>query len=489
MKFMSDTSLSELVTKIKNGFLRVQEISTDTGESNADLDTYKTTGIYIITGDGADEPPGDNKRGYLIVLKDSHFALAQFWIESYVDSFYLDFPIYCRQCRISTWSEWTQYPSLSYLEFLENSLISAINNKIQDSATATTSTWSSDKINTQLGNKLDTSDFTLSNITGTLPITKGGTGATTRSDAFKNLSFENYTCTTFSSDNSYYTDLDDLKSAGNYYVKADDNTHSIMQNFSVVNGWLTVLPSASTQVKQILYRYGSVAGNNDHQIYVRTYFSTGWTEWARVYTTKDIIPIANGGTGTGTTPSMLVDLNSTTADNPYNSSSRPGVTGTLPISKGGTGSTSTPSMIVDLGSTSAASPYGSSPHPGVTGTLPIANGGTGAATVSAALENLGISTANSGNSGSVKIGNILVQWGKVSITNTDTSTVASHTITFDSGLQYSSAPRVFVTPLTSAPDKVRVTAIPTSSGITFYLLRTSNVSNTSVDWVAVGVSA
>lgn len=43
--------------------------------------------------------------------------------------------------------------------------------------------------------------------------------------------------------------------------------------------------------------------------------------------------------------------------------------------------------------------------------------------------------------------------------------------------------------MASTPDKARVTAIPTSGGITFYLLRTSNVSNTSVDWVAVGVSA
>lgn len=183
MKFMSDTSLSELVTKIKNGFLPVKEISTDTGESSADLDTYQTTGIYIITGDGADDPPGDNKRGYLIVLRDSGFALAQFWIERYVDSFYLDFPVYCRQRKISTWSDWMQYPSLSNIAYLERS----ISNIIKDSATAATSTWSSNKINTQLGNKLDTSDFTLSKITGTLPIANGGTGATTVQAALTNL--------------------------------------------------------------------------------------------------------------------------------------------------------------------------------------------------------------------------------------------------------------------------------------------------------------
>ena len=409
MKFMSDTSLSELVTKIKNGFLPVKEISTDTGESSADLDTYQTTGIYIITGDGADDPPGDNKRGYLIVLKDSIFALAQFWIERYVDSFYLDFPVYCRQCKVRTWSDWTQYPSWSYVEFLDSDLRSTINNKIQDSTTATTSTWSSNKINTQLGNKLDASDFTLSNITGTLPITKGGTGATTRSDAYKNLSFEVHTCTTLSQDNTYYTDADSLTEAGNYYLQRPNGGTApvISVSENPVNGWLMVIPGSGTQVKQLFYRFGSATTH--YHIFVRTKLNTGWSAWERLFTTRDVIPIANGGTG--------------------------------------------------------------------------------AAIASAALENLGISTANSGNSGSVKIGNILVQWGKVSITNTDTSTVASHTITFDSGLQYSSAPRVFVTPSTSTPDKVRVTAIPTSSGITFYLLRTSNVSNTSVDWVAVGVSA
>ena len=81
MKFMSDTSLSELVTKIKNGFLRVQEISTDTGESSADLDAYQTTGIYIITGDGADDAPGNSRYGYLVVFKFSSSVLAQFWVE------------------------------------------------------------------------------------------------------------------------------------------------------------------------------------------------------------------------------------------------------------------------------------------------------------------------------------------------------------------------------------------------------------------------
>lgn len=409
MKFMSDTSLSELVTKIKNGFLRVQEISTDTGESNADLDTYQTTGIYIITGDGADEPPGDNKRGYLIVLKDSHFALAQFWIESYVDSFYWDFPIYCRQRKISTWSDWMQYPSWSYVEFLDSDLRSTINNKIQDSTTATTSTWSSDKINTQLGNKLDTSDFTLSNITGTLPITKGGTGATTRSDAYKNLSFEVHTCTTLSQDNTYYTDADSLTEVGNYYLQRPSGGTApvISVSENPVNGWLMVIPGSGTQVKQLFYRFGSAATH--YHIFVRTKFNTGWSAWERLFTTKDVIPIANGGTG--------------------------------------------------------------------------------ATTVGDVLTNLGITTANSGNTGSLKIGNILVQWGRLNVATVPDSESSYQKITFDSSLQYSSTPRVFVNSLTNLPNQVKATATANTRGITLYIYSTEARSNVGFDWVTIGVTA
>lgn len=405
MKFMSDTSLSELVTKIKNGFLPVKEISTDTGESSADLDTYQTTGIYIITGDGADDPPGDNKRGYLIVLRDSGFALAQFWIERYVDSFYLDFPVYCRQRKISTWSDWMQYPSLSNIAYLERS----ISNIIKDSTTATTSTWSSNKINTQLGNKLDTSDFTLSKITGTLPIANGGTGATTRSDAYKNLSFEVHTCTTLSQDNTYYTDADSLTEAGNYYLQRPSGGTApvISVSENPVNGWLMVIPGSGTQVKQLFYRFGSAATH--YHIFVRTKLNTGWSAWERLFTTKDVIPIANGGTG--------------------------------------------------------------------------------ATTVGDVLTNLGITTANSGDTGSLKIGNILVQWGRLNVATVPDSESSYQKITFDSSLQYSSTPRVFVNSLTTLPNQVKATATANTKGITLYIYSTEARSNVGFDWVTIGVTA
>lgn len=63
--------------------------------------------------------------------------------------------------------------------------------------------------------------------------------------------------------------------------------------------------------------------------------------------------------------------------------------GTLAVARGGTGLTSSPSLLVNLGSTSAVNILAASPRPGVTGTLAIANGGTGATTAARALKNLG----------------------------------------------------------------------------------------------------
>ena len=66
------------------------------------------------------------------------------------------------------------------------------------------------------------------------------------------------------------------------------------------------------------------------------------------------------------------------------------IEGTLPVSKGGTGVTSTPSLLTNLESTSASNPFASAPRPGVTGALPISRGGTGATTAAAAKAALGI---------------------------------------------------------------------------------------------------
>lgn len=114
------------------------------------------------------------------------------------------------------------------------------------------------------------------------------------------------------------------------------------------------------------------------------------------------LPIASGGTGLTSSPSMLTDLATTSAADVLQEEPRPGVTGTLPIANGGTGNTTgnaatatklatARTLRTNLASTSTASFDGSANvTPGVTGTLPIANGGTGGTSASAAISNFGI---------------------------------------------------------------------------------------------------
>ena len=52
------------------------------------------------------------------------------------------------------------------------------------------------------------------------------------------------------------------------------------------------------------------------------------------------LAIGNGGTGITSNPSMLTNLSTTAAANVFQASPRPGVTGTLPVANGGTGQTS-----------------------------------------------------------------------------------------------------------------------------------------------------
>lgn len=101
-------------------------------------------------------------------------------------------------------------------------------------------------------------------------------------------------------------------------------------------------------------------------------------DWVSIFTSEAPLPIANGGTGLDVAPSLLVNLEGTTAVSPLSATPRPGVTGKLPINRGGTGRDTAPSLLVDLESTVAQSPLSAEPRPGVRGVLPLARGGAGA---------------------------------------------------------------------------------------------------------------
>ena len=118
--------------------------------------------------------------------------------------------------------------------------------------------------------------------------------------------------------------------------------------------------------------------------------------------TSGTLGVANGGTGKAThTQNAILTGNGTnalnniaTADGAFYATAANGTPqfGTLPIAEGGTGLTSSPSLLVDLNSTTAENILASAPRPGVTGTLGIANGGTGATTSADAITNLGLDT-------------------------------------------------------------------------------------------------
>ena len=96
--------------------------------------------------------------------------------------------------------------------------------------------------------------------------------------------------------------------------------------------------------------------------------------WDKFYSTL-VLPVAKGGTGLSSAPSMLTDLASTTADSPLQASPRPGVTGTLPVANGGTGKGSwTANRIVYP---SAATAMSQLAFPGTAGSV-LAQGTSGA---------------------------------------------------------------------------------------------------------------
>lgn len=88
------------------------------------------------------------------------------------------------------------------------------------------------------------------------------------------------------------TSLNDYTKAGIYYFSSAYKPSDAPNG--AVNGWLVVLTNGSTNViKQIWLRHGSVASTN-YDMYIRTMTEADkWSDWQRIFTSKDIIPAAN----------------------------------------------------------------------------------------------------------------------------------------------------------------------------------------------------
>lgn len=116
--------------------------------------------------------------------------------------------------------------------------------------------------------------------------------------------------------------------------------------------------------------------------------------------TSGIFGVSRGGTGknehivnsilTGNGTGALNNISTTNGAFYATSAGGTAQFGTLPIAQGGTGLTTNPSMIVDLNSSNAADVFAATPQPGVSGTLGLTNGGTGATTAADARTNLDV---------------------------------------------------------------------------------------------------
>lgn len=239
-KFMSDNSLSELVAKIKSGFMPIKNVFTEQGESSADLDTYTSSGIYYISGYGVENEPGNCKIGTLIVFRPAKNL--QIWIDQDFDLTYGDCLVYSRYySALYGWSGWCQFVT-----------------------------------NWDMAEKLDSSDFTLSNITGTLSIAKGGTGATDQSTALANLAY-NIVVSGDSTDLNSYT-----SQAINCFTSTVPAASNIPTGSSGV-GMLAVVTSDRTDLYQVWFEMSS--GKTD--MFMRTKISGTWSSWSKVYNTND----------------------------------------------------------------------------------------------------------------------------------------------------------------------------------------------------------
>ena len=149
----------------------------------------------------------------------------------------------------------------------------------------------------------------LGNTTGALPVANGGTGKTTAKAAQNAL---------LADINSVSDDASDETIFVGYYSSPSDANGALYKRAApYIWNWI---------VSKIRSTFG--------------------------FSSSNVLPVANGGTGLTENPSALVNLGSESASNVLTSSPRPGVTGTLPVSHGGTGATAPGvGMLSNLGIT------------------------------------------------------------------------------------------------------------------------------------------
>ena len=107
-----------------------------------------------------------------------------------------------------------------------------------------------------------------------------------------------------------------------------------------------------TTTKNSIAIYTDTAGTFN---YISTANGAAYATGSEKFLTFGTLPVAQGGTGLTASPSILINLSSSSASNIMQANPRPGVTGTLPVENGGTSTTSfTANSVIMSGSSNTA---------------------------------------------------------------------------------------------------------------------------------------
>ena len=189
---------------------------------------------------------------------------------------------------------------------------------------------------------------------GTLPIAQGGTGATTTASARANLGVMGAKAASANS----YDGLATIQGSDTAWIRTTQN------------GLLPYAAGSSSLGASSWHFNAAYIDTVNGNLNGNATTATKATK-ANISSTTNAIAYYTDTTGTfGSKASANGAVYATAANGSIQ-------WGTLPIAQGGTGLTASPSMLVNLGSTTAANVLVASPRPGVTGVLPVANGGTG----------------------------------------------------------------------------------------------------------------
>ena len=259
-----------------------------------------------------------------------------------------------------------------------------------------------------MANRIDSINLTVAQITDLtqpLSLAQGGVGATTPEGGRKTLGFEDM----------------GIGVSTNALPSLDWQTFDFVPGalYSVSSGNMTNVP-AGMDVPGPTYNtsiraYGPEGGTRHVDVCFSTTTASAYRYYQvrlagalgsrsmtvrQIWTSADVVPVANGGTGntTGTSPTatklatartLQTNLGSTSsASFDGSANATPGVTGTLGVSNGGTGSTTAAAARTALGAAASGANSDIKSITGLTTALAVSQGGTGGNTAALARKGL-----------------------------------------------------------------------------------------------------